>query len=135
LLRGVCAACQAEKQKGTTLDQLAPANADEAEIYAIVGKIQDRITVKEWDQWLDLYADDAVFTSGSGNKEVSKQQIRDMTEGVSYKITNMVVFDKNISGDQASISVSFNGNGKKQNEIYLLTKKSGQWLIYRKKNP
>lgn len=130
MLRGVSAACQAEKQKGTTLDQLAPANADEAEIYAIVGKIQDRITVKEWDQWLDLYADDAVFTSGSGNKEVSKQQIRDMTEGVSYKITNMVVFDKNISGDQASISVSFNGNGKKQNEIYLLTKKSGQWLIY-----
>lgn len=77
------AACQAEKQKGTTLDQLAPANADEAEIYAIVGKIQDRISAGEWDQWLDLYADDAVLTSGSGNKEVSKQQMRDMTEGVS----------------------------------------------------
>jgi ketosteroid isomerase-like protein len=134
---GLLAACQAEKQKGTTLDQLAPANADEAEIYAIVGKLQDRISAGEWDQWLELYTDDAVLTSGSGsgNKEISKQQMRDMVEGVSFKITNMVVLDKSISGDQASISVSFDGNGKKQYETYLLTKKSGQWLIYREKNP
>ena len=61
--------------------------------------------------------------------------MREMVEGVSYKITYMVVLDKNISGDQASISVSFNGNGKKQYETYLLTKKSGQWLIYQEKNP
>ena len=130
-------ACQAEKQKGTTLDQLAPANADETEIYEIVGKLQDRISASEWDKWLELYADDAVLTSGSGtgNKEISKQQMREMVEGVSYKITYMVVLDKNISGDQASISVSFNGNGKKQYETYLLTKKSGQWLIYQEKNP
>ena len=137
LLVGLLTACQAEKQKGTTLDQLAPANADEAEIYAIVGEIQDRISAGKWDQWLELYTDDAVLTSGwaSGNKEISKQQMRDLVEGISYKITNMVVLDKSISGDQASISVSFVGNGKKQYETYLLTKKSGQWLIYKEKNP
>jgi len=130
------AACQAEKQKGATLDQLTPANPDEAEIYAMITKLQDSITASEWDQWLDLYTDDAVLTSGgSSNEEISKQQMRDLTEGISYKITNMVVLDKRISGDQASISVSFDGNGKKQYETYLLTKKSGQWLIYKEKNP
>ena len=130
-------ACQAEKQKGTTLDQVAPANDDEAAIYAIVGKLQDSISAGEWDQWLALYTDDAVLTtgSGSGNKEISKQEMREMVEGVSYKITNMVILDKTISGDQASISVSFDGNGKKQNETYLLTKKSDQWLIYKETNP
>jgi len=125
--------CQAEKQKGTTLDQLAPANADEAEIYAIVGKLQDRISASEWDKWLELYTDDAVLTSGK--KEINKQQMRDLIEGISYKINDMAVLDKNISGEKASVSVSFNGNGKKQYETYLLTKKSGQWLIYQEKNP
>lgn len=133
---GLLAACQAEKQKGTTLDQLEPANADELEIYAIVEKIQDRISASEWDQWLDLYTDDAVLTSGgSNNKEINKRQMKDLVEGISYKITNMVVLDKSISGDQASISVSFDGNGKKQYETYLLTKKIGKWLIYKEKNP
>ncbi len=130
-------ACQAEKQKGTTLDQVAPANDDEAAIYAIVGELQDSISAGDWDQWLALYTDEAVLTSGSGsgNKEISKQEMREMVEGVSYKITNMMIIDKTISGDQASISVSFDGNGKKQNETYLLTKKSGQWLIYKETNP
>lgn len=130
-------ACQAEKQKGTALDQLAPANDDEAAIYVIVGKLKDSISGGEWDQWLALYTDNAILTtgSGSGNKEISKQEMREMVEGVSYKITNMVVLDKTISGDKASISVSFDGNGEKQSETYLLTKKSGQWLIYKEKNP
>lgn len=130
-------ACQAEKQKGTALDQLAPSNDDEAAIYAIVEKLQESISAGEWDQWLALYTDNAILTtgSGSGNKEVSKQEMREKVEGVSYEITNLVVLDKTISGNKASISVNFDGNGKKQNETYLLTKKSGQWLIYKEKNP
>jgi len=47
----------------------------------------------------------------------------------------MFVLDKSISGDTASISVSFTGGGQKRYETYLLTKKSGEWLIYKEKNP
>lgn len=130
---GLLVACQAEKQKGTTLDQLSPAKGDEAEIYAIVAALQDSISASQWDKWLALYTDDAVLTSGK--KEISKQQMRDIVEGISYKITNLVVLNKDISGNQASISVRFDGNGKEQYETYLLTKKNNKWLIYREKNP
>jgi len=99
--------------------------------------LQESISASDWDQCLDLYTDDAVLTtgSGSGNKEARKQQMRGMVEGIFYKITNMVVLDKSISGDQKSISVSFDGNNKKQYETSLLTKKNRQWSIYRGKNP
>lgn len=133
LAMGLLAGCQAEKQKGTTLDQLAPANADEAEIYAIVGKLQDRISASEWDLWLELYTDDAVLSFGK--EDVTKQQMRDNVQGITYKIKDMVVLNTDISGGQASVSVSFDGNGKKQYETYQLTKKSGQWLIYKETNP
>ena len=36
LLVGLLVSCQAEKQKGTTTNQLAPANASEAEVYDII---------------------------------------------------------------------------------------------------
>ncbi len=133
LIVSLLGACQAEKQKGTTLDQLAPANDDEAEIYAVLSTLQSTISASQWDKWLKLYTEDAVLTAGK--KQLNKQQMRAEVEGISYKITDMVVLNKDISGNQASISVNFSGNGKKQYETYILTKKSGEWLIYKEKNP
>ena len=108
-------------------------NADEKAIYSILGTLQESISASEWDKWLALYSDDAVLTSG--NKKLNKQQMRTEVKGISYKITNMAVLDKNIEEDQASVSVSMDGNGKKHYETYKLRKMDGEWLIVAETNP
>ncbi len=108
-------------------------NADEKAIYEVLGALQNNISTSQWNKWLQLYSEDAVLTSGK--KQLNKKEMRSEVEGISYKITNMMVLDTTIEKDHASVSVSMLGNGKKHLETYKLKKVDNHWLIYMETNP
>ena len=117
----------------TSICEAKSMNPDEAAITEIVGKIQSTISSSDWDAWVALYTDDAVFTAGKN--EVTKAEIRKMIDGADYKITKQKILKMKIDGDKASVSTSFLGNGKENKETYLLRKEDGKWLIYKEQNP
>ena len=125
--------CQSTKNPGTALDQIKPASSDEQAIFESVTALQNHISNSEWDEWLALYADDAVLTNG--RDKVSKREMRNVVEGISYKITELKVLNKEIGADQAKVSVQFLGNGKKQLETYHYKKINNEWLIFMETNP
>lgn len=125
--------CNSSKSSHVLVGNLSPANNDEAEIFLMVQNVQDYISASQWDEWLSMYSDDAVLTSGKG--EVTKDEMRKNVEGASYKITDMRLVDKQINTADAFVSVSMMGNGKKQLETYHFRKIDGRWLIVKETNP
>jgi ketosteroid isomerase-like protein len=115
------------------VENLQPANNDEAEIFLIVQNLQQYISTSQWDKWLAMYSDDAILTSGK--KNVTKEEMRKMIDGFSYKITKMEVTKKQINAEDAFVSVSMIGNGKHQLETYHFKKINNSWRIVKETNP
>lgn len=133
LLVGLLSSCQSTKQAGTMVGDMKAKNSDEAEVYATISKVQEYISSSQWDKWLALYSDDAVLTER--DRKVSKEEMRDVVDGISYKITEMEILQNVVGKDAAFVSVRMVGNGKEQLESYKLAKFDGQWLITEEMNP
>lgn len=125
--------CNSTKSSKTLVENLQPTNSDEAEVYKIVQNIQTYISTSQWDEWLAMYSDDAILTSGKNN--VTKEEMRKLIDGVSYKITKMEVTKKQINTEDAFVSVSMIGNDKPQLETYHFKKINNSWLIVKETNP
>ncbi|PKN41687.1 MAG: hypothetical protein CVU60_09875 [Deltaproteobacteria bacterium HGW-Deltaproteobacteria-18] len=125
--------CNSTKSSKTLVENLQPANNDEAEIFLIVQNLQQYISTSQWDKWLAMYSDDAILTSGK--KNVTKEEMRKMIDGFSYKITKMEVTKKQINAEDAFVSVSMIGNGKHQLETYHFKKINNSWRIVKETNP
>lgn len=128
-------ACSTGSQSKNALmvDKIKATNPDEEAIYGILANLKDYISSSQWDDWLSLYADDAILTTGQ--RQVNKKEMRSMVNGVTYKITEMEILKKNIGDEQAFVSVRMIGNRKKQFETYKLKKFDGKWLITEETNP
>ncbi|MEX1349767.1 MAG: hypothetical protein AB1Z31_18785 [Desulfobacterales bacterium] len=128
-------ACSTGSQSKNSMivDQIKATNPDEEAIYGILANLKDYISSNQWDNWLSLYADDAILTTGQ--KQVNKKEMRSIVDGITYKITEMEILKKNIGNEQAFVSVRMIGNGKKHFETYKLKKSDGKWLITEETNP
>ena len=125
--------CQSEKSPKLIVGSLQPTNPDEASIYQILDNIKSYISSSQWDKWLAMYSDDAVLTAG--DKNVSKSEMREMVEGITYVISSMEIVRKDIGESSASVSVQMKANDKMQKETYTFEKRDGQWLIVAETNP
>jgi hypothetical protein len=115
------------------IGQIEAANPEEAAIYGILNQLKTTISQGQWEDWLALYSDDAVLTLG--DKKVDKAEMLAAVQGVTYKITEMEVLDKEVGEKDASVSVRFVGNDKKNLETYKFKKQSGVWKIVEERNP
>ena len=125
--------CNSTKSSKMLVENLQPTNNDESQIYQMVQNIQKYISTSQWDEWLAMYSDDAILTSGKTN--VTKEEMRKSAEGISYKITQMEVIKKEINAENAFVSVSMIGNGKPQLETYYFKKINNSWFIVKETNP
>ena len=130
---GVLSGCQATKDPGMMIGTIQGKTDDETAIYNSLAQLQQYISASEWEKWLALYSDDAVFTLG--DKKVSKEDMRKATEGIKYTITDMEVLQKVIGKDDAFVSTKWLGNGKEEFESYKFKKIDGTWLIVEEMNP
>ena len=57
-------ACQSEKNRYDGCTSVQSMFADEAAIYASLVGIKNYISAGQWDEWLALYADNAILANG-----------------------------------------------------------------------